>query len=160
MTPPPLREEIAVPGSPEATLLNDHQRRHLGITLGQVQRLLHQIGALLTAPAPRDGLETEADDLPAEFGRRAPEAIAGLDRKIAQLADRFALERREHSRYRWVRAVLGISIDDLEDVRAESLRPYGDVDPALAPALDPGLRAVQDELRGLLALLEPPGEPG
>ena len=143
---------------PEAALLNDHQRRHLGITLGQVQRLLHQISALLTTPAPRAGLETESDDLPPEFGRRAPGAIADLDERIAELAERFALPRREHSRLSWVRAVLGISIDDLEDVRAASLRPYGEVDPALAPALDPGLRAVQEELRGLLALLEPPEE--
>src|ERR1043166_1931673 len=80
MTPPPLREEIAVPGSPEATLLNDPQRRHLGITLGQVRRRLHRIAARPPAPAPRDGWETGPDALPAEFGRRAPEAIAGLDR--------------------------------------------------------------------------------
>jgi hypothetical protein len=47
-----------------------------------------------------------------------------------------------------------MSIDDLEDTRAGSLRAYGDVDPGLAQVLDPGLRAVQEELRGLLELLE------
>ena len=139
---------------PDAALLNDHQRRHLGITLGQVQRLLRQIGELLRFPGPAGGIETETDDLPAEFALGAAAALADLDARITALADRFELPRREHSRLRWVRAVLSMSIDDLEDTRAGSLRAYGDVDPGLAQVLDPGLRAVQEELRGLLELLE------
>lgn len=43
----------------DAALLNDSQRRHLGVTLSHMQRLLHEIVALLNTPAPRDGLLTE-----------------------------------------------------------------------------------------------------
>ncbi|HEV8149962.1 MAG TPA: hypothetical protein VGP61_07225 [Gemmatimonadales bacterium] len=138
----------------DAALLNEHQRRHLGITLGQMQQLLHEIAALLHTPAPQDGLVTEADDIPPEFARRAPQAIARLDAGIAALAERFALPRRERSRFRWARAVLGISIDNLEDSRASKLRAYGEVNPELAAALDPELHALQSQLRALLFLLE------
>lgn len=138
----------------DAALLNDSQRRHLGVTLSQIQRLLHEIVSLLNSAAPPGGLVTETQDLPAEFARRAPALVAQLDARIAALADRFALPRREHSRYRWVRAVLGISIDHLEDTRAASLRAYGDVHPGLAGALDPELRLLQEELRGMLTTLE------
>ncbi|HEV8612290.1 MAG TPA: hypothetical protein VGQ73_02195 [Gemmatimonadales bacterium] len=143
--------------SPDAALLNEHQRRHLGITLGQMQQLLHEIGALLNTPAPQDGLVTEADDIPSEFMRRAPQAIAQIDAGIAALAERFELPRRERSRFRWARAVLGISIDNLEDSRAGKLRAYGEVNPELAAALDPELFALQSQLRALLFLLESRG---
>jgi len=143
-----------VPPSPEATLLNDSQRRHLGVTLSQIQRLLHEIVSLLNATAPPGGLVTDAQDIPAEFARRAPAMVAELDTRIAALADRFELPRREHSRYRWVRAVLGISIDHLEDTRAASLRAYGEVNPGLGAVLDPELRTLQEELRAMLTTLE------
>ena len=144
---------------PEAELLNEHQRRHLGITLVQLQRFLNEVSVLLATPAPRLGLVTEADDLPADFARAAPSAIAVLDARIARLAERFDLPAREQSRFRWVRAVLGHSIDNLEDTRARALRAYGDVHPDLAQALDPALVDLQGGVRGLLRLLEPPGAP-
>lgn len=143
-----------MPPLPDATLLNDSQRRHLGVTLSHIQRLLHEIVALLNTAAPPGGLVTDAQDIPAEFARRAPALVAQLDAQIALLADRFDLPRREQSRYRWVRAVLGISIDHLEDTRAASMRAYGEVHPELAAALDPGLRTLQEQLRALLSTLE------
>jgi len=139
---------------PDAALLNDSQRRHLGVTLGQIQRLLHEIVALLSTPAPRDGLVTEADDIPVDFARKIAGEVARIDSQIAALADRFDLPRREQSRYRWVRAVLGISIDNLEDTRAAALRAYGPVHPDLEAALDPPLRALQEQLQALLTRLE------
>jgi transposase-like protein len=143
-----------VPPSPDATLLNDSQRRHLGVTLSQIQRLLHEVLALLTSGTPAGGMVADAHDIPAEFTRRAPALVAEIDAQIAALANRFDLPRREQSRYRWVRAVLGTSIDHLEDTRAVSLRAYGEVHPELAAALDPDLRALQERLRGLLATLQ------
>jgi transposase-like protein len=143
-----------VPPSPAATLLNDSQRRHLGVTLSQIQRLLHEVLALLTSGTPTGGLVADAHDIPAEFTRRAPALVAEIDAQIAALANRFDLPRREQSRYRWVRAVLGTSIDHLEDTRAVSLRAYGEVHPGLAAALDPDLRVLQERLRGLLATLQ------
>ena len=140
---------------PEAALLNEHQRRHLGITVAQMQRFLREVGLLLVTPAARGGLVSEADDLPAGFTRAAPPMIAALDARIARLAERFDLPTREQSRYRWVRAVLGISIDNLQDTRARSLKAYGEVHPELAAALDPALAELQADLRDLLRLLEP-----
>jgi len=147
-----------VPPSLDASLLNDSQRRHLGVTLSQIQRLLHEIVSLLNTAAPPGGLVTEAQDIPEQFARRAPALVAQLDSRIAALADRFELPRREHSRYRWVRAVLGISIDHLEDTRAASLRAYGAVNPGLAGVLDPELRLLQEELRAMLTALEWSGD--
>lgn len=138
----------------EASLLNDSQRRHLGITLSQLQRLLREVAILLNTPAPRDGLVTEADDIPPEFVRHAPPMIALVNDRIGELTDRFALPHREQSRLRWVRAVLGIGIDDLQDTRAVSLRSYGEVHPGLAAALDPAVQELQKDLRALLFLLE------
>jgi hypothetical protein len=138
----------------EASLLNDSQRRHLGITLSQLQRLLREIAILLAVPAAREGLVTEADDIPTEFTRHAPQVIASLNTRIGELSGRFDLPHREQSRLRWVRAVLGIGIDDLQDTRATSLRAYGEVHPGLAAALDPAVRDLQGQLRALLFLLE------
>jgi hypothetical protein len=138
----------------DASLLNEHQRRHLGITLGQMQQLLHEIGGLLDTPAHQEGLVTEANDIPGAFARLAPGALAQLDARFDALAERFELPRRERSRFRWVRAVLSISIDHLEDSRAASMRAYGEVQPGLAAALDPELGAVKEQLRALLFLLE------
>ena len=138
----------------EASLLNDSQRRHLGITLSHLQRLLREVSILLNTPAARDGLVTEADDIPPEFTRHAPPVIARVNEQIGALSDRFELPQREQSRLRWVRAVLGIGIDDLQDTRAVSLRSYGDVHPALAPALDPSVQELQRQLRALLFLLD------
>jgi hypothetical protein len=160
--PEPLRPQLMTPplawreGAPvtHASLLNDSQRRHLGITLSQLQRLLREIAILVNTPAPRDGLVTEADDVPAEFTRHAPQVIALLNARIGELTNRFDLPHREQSRLRWVRAVLGIGIDDLQDTRAVSLRSYGDVHPALAAALDPAVQELQRQLRGLLFLRE------
>ena len=140
--------------APDAALLNEHQRRYVGVTLGQCQQLLHEILALLNTPASQSGLVIEADDLPLEFARRAPLEIARIDAAIGELAERFDLPRREESRLRWIRAALGISTDDLEDTRAGSLHRYGRVDPALSAALDPAIGALQAQLRALLTLLE------
>jgi hypothetical protein len=150
---PPLAWREGAPVS-DASLLNDSQRRHLGITLSQLQRLLREIAILVNTPAPRDGLVTEADDVPAEFARHAPQVIALVNARIGELTNRFDLPHREQSRLRWVRAVLGIGIDDLQDSRAMSLRAYGDVHPGLAAALDPAVRDLQGQLRALLFLLE------
>lgn len=144
------------PSSP-AALLNEPQRRHLAVTLSQIQRLIRETSALLDRPVTRDGMVTEADDLPAPFREAAAAAIAGLDREITDLGLRFDLPRRERSRFRWVRAVLGNSIDNLEDARAARLGRYGPVDPALQAALDPALRDLQQRLRGLLDVLERTG---
>ena len=124
------------------------------MTLSQIQRLLHEIVSLLNTPASQSGMVTDAQDIPGEFARRAPALIAQIDAEIAALADRFDLPRREQSRHRWVRAVLGISIDHLEDTRAASLRAYGDVHAGLAAVLDPELRTLQERLRALLTTLE------
>lgn len=139
---------------PEALLLNEPQRRHLGVTLGQIQQLLHEVGDLLGVPAARDGLVTEAADLPPGFVRKAPRLLEEVDRQITALAERFDLPQRQRSRYRWVRAVLGNAIDNLEDTRPNKLHPYGAVDPELEPALDPPLRELQRRVRELLTVLE------
>jgi hypothetical protein len=145
--------------SPDAILLNEPQRRHLGIVLGQIQRLLHDIVILTGGAVPRGGLVAEADDLPPAFVRGAGEIITRVDAEISKLAARFDLPQREQSRYRWVRAVLSASIDDLEDTRADRLGAYGAVQPHLAGALDPTLQNLQRELRSLAALLEAKSEP-
>jgi hypothetical protein len=141
-----------------ADLLNEPQQRHLGVTLSRIQALLHDIRHLVTAPAPSDGLAADANDLPAAFTRRAPPLLAALETELGALAARFGIPPRERSRSRWVRAVLGTSIDNLEDTRPSKLHPYGPVHPALEAALDPPLRDLQHRLRELLALLES-GEP-
>ncbi|HLG06678.1 MAG TPA: hypothetical protein VI383_11085, partial [Gemmatimonadales bacterium] len=109
-------------------------------------------------PAP-NAIVVEANDLPDRFIRQAGPMLAELESRIAGLAARFGVPHRERSRYRWVRAVLSLSIDNLEDTRAGALHPYGGVNPGLAEALDPGLKDLKDRLRALLALLESGGEP-
>jgi hypothetical protein len=70
------------------------------------------------------------------------------------------LPRREGSRLRRIRTVLGILASDLEDARAEKLQGYGTVDPALAGVLDPGIAELQQELRSLEDLLQSRGDQG
>lgn len=137
-----------------ADLLNEPQRRHLGVTLSRIQALLHDIRHLVTAPASTDGLVAEANDLPAAFIRRAPPLLLAIETDLGALAARFGIPPRERSRYRWVRAVLGNSIDNLEDTRPSKLHPYGPVHPDLEAALDPTLLDLQRRLRSLLSVLE------
>jgi hypothetical protein len=138
----------------DASLLNEPQRRHLGVTLSRIQTLLHDIRMLLARPASDGGLLTEAQDLPADFARRAPPLLAAIEADLGALAARFGIPPRERSRYRWVRAVLGSSIDNLEDTRPSKLHPYGPVHPDLEAALDPPLLDLQRRLQSLLRLLE------
>jgi hypothetical protein len=141
----------------DAGLLNDHQRRHLGVTLGRIQRLIRELEAMLDSPPRRDGMELDVDDIPPEVRLRAIPTLEDLNARIDELADRFDLPRRESSRFRWVRAVLGVSIDHLEDSRSTALRAFGAVHPALARALDPSLKALQERLNALLSLLHAGG---
>ncbi len=138
-----------------ADLLNEPQRRHLGVTLSRIQSLLQNIRHLATAPVQDRGLIAELDDLPATFTERAPELLAHIEHELGELAERFGIAPRERSRYRWVRAVLGNSLDNLEDTRSSKMHPYGEVRPELEAVLDPTLLDVQHRLRQLLALLEP-----
>lgn len=140
--------------TPGPELLNDHQRRHLAVTLSQIQRLLGEVNVMLQSPARRNGMETELDDIPEGFAEEAVPRIEDLNARIAELAARFDLPGREQSRYRWVRAVLGMAIDNLEDTRSRALRAYGTVHPDLPAALDPALGDLQHRLQLLLAMLE------
>lgn len=158
--PPELQHGESPPPSQEWPRLTEDQRRHLGITLGRLQQQLREVGRALTQPAPRDGVVIEAEDLPPAFHRDAAGIIARISQGIAVLASRFDLPRREGSRLRWVRAILGILGSDLEDARAEKLRGYGTVDPALAGVLDPGIEELQQELRRLEDLLQSGGDQG
>jgi hypothetical protein len=144
----------AVSPPSEAALLNEPQRRHLGITLVQLQRFLNEARLLAATPALREGLVTETDDLPPAFAHAAPAAIAALTARIGRMAERFHLPAREQSRFRWVRAALSVSIDNLQDTRARALKAYGEVHPELPEALDPALADLQTGLRELLRLLE------
>lgn len=135
-------------------LLNESQRRHLGVTLSRIQTLLQSIRHLTVAPAPTGGLITELNDLPPQFTRDAPELLLAIESELGALAAQFGIPVRERSRYRWVRAVLGNSIDNLEDTRPSKLHPYGPVHPDLEAALDPALLDLQRQLRELLRLLE------
>jgi hypothetical protein len=137
-----------------ADLLNEPQRRHLGVTLSRIQTLLQNIRHLIAAPASPGGLITEVNDLPDEFAREAPAHLLAIESELGALAAQFGIPARERSRYRWVRAVLGNSIDNLEDTRPAKLHPYGPVHPELEALLDPTLRDLQRRLRDLLLLLE------
>jgi len=144
----------AVSPPSEAALLNEPQRRHLGITLVQLQRFLNEARHLAATPALREGLVIETDDLPPGFADAAPAAIAALTERIERVAGRFHLPAREQSRYRRIRASLSVSIDHLQDTRARALQAYGEVHADLGQALDPALAELQDGLRDLLRLLE------
>jgi hypothetical protein len=150
---------VSPPDPPPAEpRLTEAQRRHLAITLGLLQQQLREVETMLALPAPQEGLATEAEDLPSSFGHEATGIIARINHRVAALAGRFDLPRREGSRFRWVRSVLGILDNDLEDARAEKMGGYGAVDPALAAVLDPGIGQLQQDVRALQGLLEPSGE--
>lgn len=138
----------------EPDLLNEPQRRHLAVALSRIQTLLQDIRSMVTASPTTEGLITELNDVPEEFIRRAPPLLLAAEADLGWLADRFGIPPRERSRYRWVRAVLGNSLDNLEDTRPAKLHPYGSVHPDLEAALDPALRDLQRQLQDLLALLE------
>jgi hypothetical protein len=138
----------------EPDLLNEPQRRHLGVTLSQIQAFLQNIRHMVADPVSTGGLISEVNDLPGRFVRDAPRILDHIDAELDDLAERFGIPAREHSRYRWVRAVLGNSIDNLEDTRPGKLHPYGTVHPDLTAVLDPPLLDLQQRLRDLRALLE------
>jgi hypothetical protein len=158
MAAPPDPQRGGLPAySPDHPRLTEAQRRHLAITLGLVQQQLRAVETALTLPAAQEGLVTQVEDLPTAFRQDAAEIIARINQQVTALAGQFDLPRREGSRLRWVRAILGILWSDLEDARAARLRGYGNVDPALAGVLDPSIEMLQMELRSLERLLESGG---
>jgi uncharacterized protein YceH (UPF0502 family) len=144
--------------TPPDPLLTDPQRRHLTVTLAQLEDAVHEVMAAVDAPATSGALRAEVDDLPQKFRLRAPRDLEEIQRRIQSLADRFNLGLEPASRFRRVLPILSGSVDRLEDSRSFRLSGYGTVDPGLSAALDPAIDDLQQRLLALAALLDPSEE--
>jgi len=145
----------AMPSDP---LLTNPQRRHLTVTLAQLEDAVHEVLAAVDAPATSGALRAEVDDLPQRFRLQAGRDLAEIQRRIQSLADRFSLGLEPASRFRRVLPILSGSVDRLEDSRSARLSGYGAVDSRLAAALDPAIDDLQQRLLALAALLDPSEE--
>jgi hypothetical protein len=136
-------------------LLTDPQRRHLTVTLAQLEDAVREVRAAVDSPAASGVLRAETDDLPTRFRRRAVRELAEIEARMQSLVDQFHLRLEPVSRLRRVLPLLSGSADRLEDTRSARLSGYGAVDSRLAAVLDPAIDDLQQRLLALAALLDP-----
>ena len=77
--------------TPTDALLTDPQRRHLTVTLAQLEDAVREVRAAIDSPAASGVLRAETDDLPARFGRRAVRDLAEIEARMQSLWTEFHL---------------------------------------------------------------------
>lgn len=121
-------------------MLNPAQRRSVLLTLRLLEERLNQARRWLEGEDIADArLYRQRLDLPAERREAALTAIGEALLVLDELTQALALEAEDVDVTARIRADLSASWAELCDVRAATLRRYGEVHPALAETLDPTL---------------------
>jgi hypothetical protein len=136
--------------------LNPAQRNSVTIALRRMEQTLanlsHQAGQDETGILYRRRLSLSAAEQ-----EKMRSLIASARQEIAALAERFQLEAEEEDGRHTAAAHLSYIWTMLEDIRPRKLKRYGEVDPALAESLEPGLDRLIALTVALKRLLAPEG---
>lgn len=130
--------------------LNAHQRRRFEVLLASVEDALLVVDELSTPVRADDRALTKVrDDLPQGFAGRVAPNVARARARLVALANALSIEARQPSARRTIEALLTAEIVRLQDSEASKLGGYGAVDPSVATALDPVVRALEADLTAI-----------
>lgn len=129
------QEQQKLPQQP--SLLNESQRRAVATVLRRVELAVWRLEERLKHAAPRLIL-TRYTHPPDTWKRHELlRLIEEVRREIAVLATDYALDVQEEDLSRSIQAEFTLLWCDLEDIRPQKLRNYGEVHPQAAVALGP-----------------------
>jgi hypothetical protein len=118
--------------------LNEHQKRHVGVTLRLLDKEIAQMERLVQSE--EEGvLYRRASDFDERERERLRTLASAVREVLRGLKERFDLPVEEESTRQTVMAYFSHLWGDLEEMRPKELRGYGTVDPGLTETLEPDL---------------------
>ena len=144
-----------------AGLLNFAQRNLLTLGLRAFEMHLREADAWLHGREERGILYLQRANLPPERCATVHRQIAEALARIAVLTEQFSLEAVGYDVGATISAQMSVDWANLCDMRSDTLRRYGDVDPRLSELLDPGIDALSQSaliVSGLVRGGQVPGE--
>lgn len=121
-----------------APLLNESQRRSLGVTMRRVELAVWRLEERLSRTKPPDLVLTRFTNEPNDEQRSMLlRLITEVRREIAQVAEDYNLEVNEEDGMRSIMGEFTLLWADLEDTRPQKLRRYGPVRPQAIETLGP-----------------------
>ncbi len=117
-------------------IVNDNQRRAIGITLGLLDEVLCRIEQWGLGHHARGVLYKERNNLTPAQRRFLLEEVARLRSTLKELADRLTLPRQSRSATDDIRGQCAAFRDRLLELEGGRLRGYGQVHPELEDLLD------------------------
>lgn len=123
-------------------MLNAAQRTNLGIVMRMIEEKMRAIEFRLSHPSEHALMFDVRDDLPPMMTGVLREKIAEVYALIEWLRDGLGLPREVKTASQDVRTGLAQRWVSLQESVAEQLRRYGEVDPSVAPVLDPKIEAL------------------
>ncbi|MCX7752258.1 MAG: hypothetical protein N2443_05235 [Blastocatellia bacterium] len=130
------------------SMLNEHQRRRLEVSLGLFDRALLEVERLyLSADLPQGEMFEVTSDLTPDERARIRATIAQIRDLLQRFRERFQLHPQRRDVRSLLRGYFAHFWAVLSDCRASKLRGYGEVAPQLGQMLDP-------EIEALLVLVE------
>ncbi len=134
-------------------MLNDSQRTSLCIAMRLIEDRMREIEWLLDHPDQYRLMSEVRNDMSGEMVRALREKIPGVYALIMTLRDRFALPSEIKQASREASKGLSQFWVMLQESNAKALRRYGEVDPALAPRLDPEIASLANLMLELQSVL-------
>jgi hypothetical protein len=125
-------------------LLNPYQRNAVTVALRAFEEQLHQFDEWLQGREEVGILYRRQLSVSDATRALIQSKIAQALDCVAELASRLELELQEEDAAATLRAGASACWATLSDVRSNKLRGYGQVDPRLAPVLDPSIEALSN----------------
>lgn len=125
---------------PRPDLLNESQRRAVATVLRRVELAVWRLEERLRQQTPRLLLTRFTHPPERQQRETLLHLIKGVHREIALLATDYTLEVYEEDLSRAITAEFTLLWCDLEDIRPQKLRNYGDIHPQAARLLGPPLQ--------------------
>lgn len=141
-----------------AHLLNSSQRNSLAVVLNGFEKDLREAAVWLRSGGVSGMLYERTLALPPENRAEALALIEQALAEIGRLAAALELRPTAEDLSRRIAAMMSLNWVNLVDVRADKLRRYGAVDPALGEVLDPRVERLAELALAISALMgKPPG---